>query len=138
MSKAHCTNRLWCVSMKHYSHISTMTFDEYCASIGLSSTPPSYPDTHKTSRHVSARKKAQTLKRIEHELHVWQNSRDLAYAQYTELLKRGELKKQTRIEKLQVIAQGHEDLEATHAARRILARLSENARKARELETGTE
>jgi hypothetical protein len=115
-----------------------MTFDDYCNSIGLSSTPPSYPDTHKTSKRVSARKKAQTLKRIEQELQAWQDKRDLAYAQYMELLKRGALKEHTRIEKLQVIARGHEDLEATHAARRILARLSEKASNARELETGTE
>jgi hypothetical protein len=115
-----------------------MTFDDYCASVGLSSTPPSYPDTHKTSKRVSSRKKAQTIKRIEQELQAWQDNRDLAYATYSELLKRGELKEQTRIEKLQIIAQGHEDLGATHAARRILARLSVSQSQARQEETGTE
>jgi hypothetical protein len=112
-----------------------MTFDDYCRELGVPTTPPSFPDTHKTSKRVSARKKAQTLKRIEQELQAWQDNRDLAYAQYTELLRRGELKEQTRIEKLRIIAQGHDDLGSTHAARRILARLSVSQSKEK---TGTE
>ena len=52
-----------------------------------------------------------------------QDARDATVARYREALARGEFREPTRRERLERRARGHEDLPATHAARRVLTRM---------------
>lgn len=102
-----------------------MTFDEYCNSIGISSSVPYAEDLHKTSKNVSAIAKKRALAKLAQEFLEWQKQRERARNEYTYLVSIGTIKPVDRLEFLKIVASGHPDNVATQAAIRLLAKRKE-------------
>jgi hypothetical protein len=102
--------------------VETLTFDQFCVKRGVSSEPPSFPSSHRGSRHVSGASKRSMSRRVGANLADWQKQRDTLKAEYTRLVEAGKVRPPTRIERLIRTAQGNPDNSAVQAARRILGK----------------
>ena len=101
---------------------STMTFDEFSASRGVSTFVPSFPEMHRHPRRPSKASQRSASLRVMQELNDWQAKRDLLRIEYNGLVGRGDITLPSRRERLERSAAGQG--EAAEAARRILARVS--------------
>lgn len=97
-----------------------LTFDQYSAQRGVPSTPPSFPETHRTPRRPSKASMRSTGRRIANELDAWQERRDALRKEYDAKIESGEIRQPTRRERLERTAQGTGD--QAEAARRLLAK----------------
>ena len=100
-----------------------MTFDEYCNSKGVTSTPPDFPELHRTPREPSEHSKRSANDRVLTALNRWIAERDGLRVEYDALLQSGEIVLLSRRERLEQIASGHPDRADTQAAKRLLEKL---------------
>jgi hypothetical protein len=99
-----------------------MTFDEFCRQRGISSTPPDFPELHRTPREPSKHTKRSTDKRVIAALDTWAADRERLRVEYDALLQSGEIIPLSRLERLQQIASGHPDRADVQAAKRLLTK----------------
>ncbi len=74
------------------------------------------------NRSISERSWKSAVKRQSQKDNDLSQKREELRKEYAEKVNLGEIRPRTRIEKLLDVANGHEDLQATHAARRLLAK----------------
>jgi hypothetical protein len=98
-----------------------MDFETFCASRGLSRSDLCNAGLH-TRGHISDAAHARAMRQMLEEAATWQKKRDALRQEYSDLIERGELRPETRTERLIRKAQGHPDLASTQAARRLLER----------------
>lgn len=98
--------------------------DDYLGKLGLRDPASGWClDKLRSNRQLSSQRgRKRFMKNAEIAENVYQRKRNRAIREYERLVRDGELRPLTKIERSLITARGHEDLKATHAARRILAK----------------
>lgn len=101
--------------------MTVMDFEEYSASRGVSRTDLCNAGLHARG-HMSDTAHRRAMQRMADDAREWEIKREALREDYDRKVAAGELRPKTHTERLIATARGHEDLPATHAARRILER----------------
>ena len=101
--------------------ISTMTYDEFSESKGVSRFAPSFPDMHRHPRRPSKASQRSASLRMMQVMKDWQDNRDALRIEYNGMVDRGEVVLPSRRERLERTAAG--EGEAAKAAKRLLKRM---------------
>ena len=103
------------------------TFEQFATANGAHRGDMGDAGTHKRSRRQSDKQWQRMLRPVNEQADALLARRDALRTQYADAVERGDVRPPTRLERLQAAALGHPDLQATQAARRILARMGEAA-----------
>ena len=101
--------------------LSTMTFDEFSASRGVSTFAPSFPEMHRHPRRPSKASQRSASRLVMGKMSEWQEKRDMLRMEYNGMVERGDITLPSRRERLERAAAGQG--EAAEAAKRILVRV---------------
>lgn len=108
---------------KNKKPIKVQTEEEYLAEKGVPFSVSDFViDKTKIPHGETRRQREKRIKATEESASKYYEERKVARAEYNEKVKRGEIKKPTTTEKALKTAKGNEDLSATQAARRLLAK----------------
>lgn len=100
-----------------------MTFEQYAASQGASRQDYGDAGLHKTNARLSKKqwgRKVEAQRRRDAELY---RRREELYEAYQDMVRSGDVRPPSRLERLRSTASGHPDNESTRAAKRLLKKM---------------
>ena len=107
-------------NLKSEENIPVMTEEEYLSANGAPFMDGAEPALHKNIK--DDKNKQKNIKRVSEEMRKNNDRREELRKEYAEKVANGEIRQPSRTEQLVATAKGHEDNEATQAARRLLAK----------------